>query len=601
MPNACEFIVRATPDVHQSIVAGFTTHAQELRARSDEEGLKDSERSGMLSAGRAATATVGKVAKLADGEGVLEVDIYDIVGDYYYGGMSARYMRSVLQYAPAAKTIRLRINSQGGDVIEGFAIHNLLAAHAARIEAQVDGLAASIASVIAMAADKITMAASSWMMIHNPWGAAQGEAHVLRDWADVLDKMGVQAADIYAARTKLSQKRVLEMMKVETWLTAEEAMGLGFADAVTSVKKSSARAYAMMRVDDLQNVPEELRNRIESARGNAKARRAGAHPLSAEEPIAGLKVVPFKSYPLKNDGGWDGAEVVMRLREWASSDGSGDHDTIDWVKYRRAFTWYDSDSPEIFGSYKLPHHDVEDGELVTSRAGVIAAGDAVSGSRSGTSIPDSEVPAVRSHLARHFEEFELVAPWEAQDSSKKGTPPESPAAAVAQAPAAAPESVERSPAAPAAIDQTPADGGLNARQTMDIKLLKEQHPELFKAVLQEGIAQGTEQGVKLGVEQERKRVNAHLKMAKNTGANDVAFKAIESGVSVLDEEIHAEYMSAAMNRTDRAARQAESDAAAAATAGAAAAGAAVTTPATPAEDLGDKVVAKLKGGQASNG
>jgi ATP-dependent protease ClpP protease subunit len=594
MSNACEFIVRASSDVQQSIVAGFTAQAAEVRARADEEGLKDTERSALLSASRAATAAVGKVAKLADGEGVLEVDIYDIVGDYYYGGMSARYMRSVLQYAPAAKMIRLRINSNGGDVIEGFAIYNLLAAHAARIEAQVDGLAASIASVIAMAADKITMAASSWMMIHNPWGSAQGEAHVLRGWADVLDKMGVQAADIYAARTKLSQSRVLEMMKAETWLTAEEAMGLGFADAVTSVKKSSARAYAMMRVDDFENVPEKLRQKIESARTQAHARRAGLHPLSAEESSAGLKVVPFKSYPLKDDGNWDGAEVVMRLREWASSDGSGDHGTIDWIKYRRAFTWYDSENPEIFGSYKLPHHDVEDGELVTSRGGVLAAGAAMSGSRGGVSIPDSEVPAVRSHLARHYEEFELVAPWEAQDSSQSGALPESPAAAVAQASAATAERVAVSPAASAAIDQNPADGGLTTRQSMDIKLLKEQHPDVYKAVLQEGV----DQGVKQGVEQERKRCSAHVKMARNTGANDIAHKAIEGGASVLDEEIHAEYMSAAMNRQDRTARQTESEATAAATAGAAAAAATATT--APAQDLGDKVVAKLKSGASAD-
>ena len=126
-----------------------------------------------------------------------------------------------------------------------------------------------------------------------------------------------------------------------------------------------------------------------------------------------------------------------------------------------------------------------------------------------------------------------------------------------------------------------ASGDQPKRATMTEQELKEKHPELYAAVLDKGRAEGNVAGRKEGVEAERKRVNAHLKMGKNTGAQEIALKAIESGASVLDEEVHADYMSAAMNRKDSNDRQTDSDVAGAVVSGA--------TPAAVGKDLGDQV------------
>jgi hypothetical protein len=122
--------------------------------------------------------------------------------------------------------------------------------------------------------------------------------------------------------------------------------------------------------------------------------------------IIGRAVVPYQGYPVIT-GTWDSKAAEKRIRAWA-----GGEDNISWPKYRRAFTWYDSSKPEIFDSYKLPHHDVMDGELRTHRSGVIAAGNAVQGARGGVNIPDSDKAGVRSHLGRHYKQFDMQPPWE---------------------------------------------------------------------------------------------------------------------------------------------------------------------------------------------
>jgi len=126
-------------------------------------------------------------------------------------------------------------------------------------------------------------------------------------------------------------------------------------------------------------------------------------------------VVPYKAYPVV-EGKWDKNAAIKRLRAWASSDGSGDKDTIDWKKYRQGFAWYDKNDPENFTSYKLPHHDVEDGKLVTVRNGVFSAAGALEGARGGVDIPEEDMPGVRSHIAKHYHQMDLKAPWETEKS-----------------------------------------------------------------------------------------------------------------------------------------------------------------------------------------
>jgi ATP-dependent Clp protease protease subunit len=208
---------------------------------------------------------------LVRGEGseTLELDIYDTIGESWWGeGVTAKSVRRALKEAKAAKTIKLRVNSRGGDVFDGFAIFNLLHDHPARVEAEVDALAASMASVILMAADEIRVAKTAMIMIHNPWTLAMGEAEDLRGTADLLDKIREQIAHAYVARTGLDRARVLEMMDAETWMTADEAKENGFADVVKPAPKgpAKAKAFGSLDVRDFEHVPSFFAAAIDEAR-----------------------------------------------------------------------------------------------------------------------------------------------------------------------------------------------------------------------------------------------------------------------------------------------------------------------------------------------
>ena len=149
----------------------------------------------------------------------------------------------------------------------------------------------------------------------------------------------------------------------------------------------------------------------------------GMRPLAARDAkgtgVPETKVVQGRAIPARKyavvDEPWDADAAVARVRKWASSDGSGGKDTIDWAKYAQAFTWYDDADKESFGGYKLPHHDVKDGKLVTSRRGVIAAAGVLLGARGGVDIPDSDLKAVKRHIAQHYREMDMQAPWEREE------------------------------------------------------------------------------------------------------------------------------------------------------------------------------------------
>lgn len=112
--------------------------------------------------------------------------------------------------------------------------------------------------------------------------------------------------------------------------------------------------------------------------------------------------VAFSKTPASDSGSWDGDAARGRLAKWASSDGSGDKDKMNWSKYARGFAYVDAGEKDNFGGYKLPHHDVKDGKLVSAWGGVRAAMSALLGGRGGTSIPEGDRKAVYNHLAKEY-------------------------------------------------------------------------------------------------------------------------------------------------------------------------------------------------------
>lgn len=136
--------------------------------------------------------------------------------------------------------LRVFINSGGGDVFAGQAIHSMLRRHPANVTAFVDGLAASIASVVVMAADKVIMPRNAMMMVHNPWTFGVGDAEEFRKLADTLDQIRESIFAAFADKTGMGRDDLLSLLNAETWMTAEEAVAKGFADEIEEAKQIAA-------------------------------------------------------------------------------------------------------------------------------------------------------------------------------------------------------------------------------------------------------------------------------------------------------------------------------------------------------------------------
>lgn len=161
-----------------------------------------------------------------------EISIYDEIG---FWGITAKDFHDELKnLGPGIKDIDLFINSPGGDVFAGFSIYNMLDRHKANIHVHIDGIAASIASVIAMAGDSISIAENGMMMIHNPTGFVVGESRDMRQLATVLDKIKNSIIDAYAKKSGKDREEIADLMDDETWFDADEAVAENFADEVTN-------------------------------------------------------------------------------------------------------------------------------------------------------------------------------------------------------------------------------------------------------------------------------------------------------------------------------------------------------------------------------
>ena len=192
---------------------------------------------------------------------VAQIDIFgDIVSEKWFDEeTSATSFRDALKELGDVSTINLSINSGGGSVFDGIAIYNMLKSHKATVNVYVEGLAASIASVIAMAGDTITMRSGSMMMVHMPWTLSQGNAEEMRKTADTLEKTGDSIVDIYSERTGISPDDIRNIMNDETWLSAEEAVEQGWA---TKLDKKEAV---------MNSVPKEILGRFSNVPKNVLA------------------------------------------------------------------------------------------------------------------------------------------------------------------------------------------------------------------------------------------------------------------------------------------------------------------------------------------
>ena len=278
----------------------------------------------------------------ASDDSTAEVHIYDEIGGF---GVGAKQFVSAIKPF-SGKRLHLRINSVGGSVIEGLAIANAIRRHKGGVTAHVDGLAASMASVIAVAADETVMADNALMMIHEPWTVGMGTSDDLRKEADVLDTMRKNIIRAYARKTKMDGDEIAEMMKAETWLDAAAAVNAGFADeiedgieAAASITPAAARerVAAFMSKQNTPPAPEpvdtaeeamnaELQAKVDemqaklTAAEQEKAELTAATAQASEAVTAELETLKAEISRLTNDVAIRDAEIA-KLQSEAKSAG----------------------------------------------------------------------------------------------------------------------------------------------------------------------------------------------------------------------------------------------------------------------------------------
>lgn len=237
-----------------------------------------------------------------------EILIYDEIGKSFWGdGVAAdQFVKDLAKVT--AKKITVRINSAGGQVFEGLAIYNALKRHDAKVVTEIDSLAASIASVIALAGEEVRMADNAFFMIHNPHGVAFGNAQEMRDMAELLDKVGGSLASVYVSHTGADEAQVLAWMDAETWFTAEEAKEAGFVHAITKGKDVKAHAD----LAGLSKVPPALRAAPPT---EPIAARGPTAPDTDHAPISTAPKAQEEHMPVQDTPAPNGADVLKAERE----------------------------------------------------------------------------------------------------------------------------------------------------------------------------------------------------------------------------------------------------------------------------------------------
>ncbi len=181
--------------------------------------------------------------------------LYDVI-DNWFGVDSETFNKELA--AITAPVINLRINSPGGDVFDAVAMHTALAQHPSKVVAHIDGLAASAATYVALAAEEVTMSSGSLFMIHQAWCICAGNSVDMRKQAELLDKVDGSIAAFYQEKTGLGEKKIMDWMADETWFTAEEASEHGFVDSVFTKGEKASNRYDLSAYSNAPKIDEEI-------------------------------------------------------------------------------------------------------------------------------------------------------------------------------------------------------------------------------------------------------------------------------------------------------------------------------------------------------
>ena len=233
------------------------------------------------------------------------ISILDPIGADWFGeGVTDKRIAGALR-SIGPKPVTVIINSPGGDYFQGLGIYNILRDHPAKVTVKIVGIAASAASVIAMAGDEIQIARAGFLMIHNTWVVAGGDRHALREVADWLEPFDDTAVDIYAARTGIDPDEIGKMLDRETWIGGTKAVEDGFADALLSVDE----------IDSTTKNSAQGRKVQASHKVDTLLARAGVSRSERRELLAAMKGSMSGAAPT----GMPGAAVVAGVEDLLQS------------------------------------------------------------------------------------------------------------------------------------------------------------------------------------------------------------------------------------------------------------------------------------------
>ena len=181
--------------------------------------------------------------------------IYDEIG--WFGVEASDFVKDLDEIK--AETLHIRLNTPGGDVFDGTAIANAIKNHKSHTITHIDGLAASIGSIIAIASNETKMAENSFFMFHEAWSWTIGNARTHAEAKELLDKIDGVLAATYAKKTGEKETDIKEMMAAETWLTAKEALDMGMIDGIEGDKEEAEAKATIFDLSVFANVPDELK------------------------------------------------------------------------------------------------------------------------------------------------------------------------------------------------------------------------------------------------------------------------------------------------------------------------------------------------------
>jgi ATP-dependent Clp protease protease subunit len=334
-----------------------------------------------------------------DDESVGELLLYGEISDSSWFGdeVTPMQFKAGLDALGDISTLNIYINSPGGDCFAGQAIYSMLKRHKAFKTVYIDGLAASMASVVACAGDKVIMPVNAMFMVHNPWTIALGNANDFRSMADTMDKIGESSIAVYTAKTGMKAADVKQIMDDETWMSAQDAFDLGFCDEIEDAVQVAASISGKTLIFKGMSID------------ITKFKSFPTDKFKAYCPIKQGVVPPnISTKKAADDAEWS----KPALKDFTDKNW-GDLTDADKKDIAGHYAWAAQMPPDTFGDLKFPHHNPSDGMVVWDGVANCAA------RLNQADIPDGDVKEVQDHIGAHYHQFGKTPPWESEGTKSK--------------------------------------------------------------------------------------------------------------------------------------------------------------------------------------